>query len=151
MLASYVRQWRHIDGTWQPNDPAAFIQPGAFANDKGIGSSTGTASATTDANSLIGFHMTQPLTASAQWQDYVARAAAAVNAPWGLLLSTSYTFQSGTWSGPIVTRMAAADPAFGPPTVRLSNGRVVSNPLATVIRFPDPPRGEGQMRTPALH
>ena len=44
-LASYVRQWRHIDGTWQPNDPASFIQPDAFANDTGIGSSTGTASA----------------------------------------------------------------------------------------------------------
>ena len=63
LLASYVRQWRHIDGSWQPNDPAAFIQPDAFANDKGIGSSTGTASATTDANSLTGY-MTQPLTAA---------------------------------------------------------------------------------------
>ena len=151
LLASYVRQWRHIDGTWQPNDPASFIQPDAFANDKGIGSSTGTASATTDANSLTGFHMTQPLTASAQWQDHVARAAAAVTVPWGLLLSTSYTFQSGAWSGPIVTRVAAADPAFGPPTVRLANGRVVSNPLATVIRFAYPTRGEGQQRTPNLH
>ena len=24
-IASYVRQWRHIAGTWQPNDPALFI------------------------------------------------------------------------------------------------------------------------------
>jgi Carboxypeptidase regulatory-like domain/TonB dependent receptor-like, beta-barrel/TonB-dependent Receptor Plug Domain len=151
LLASYVRQWRHIDGTWQPHDPASFIQPDAFANDKGIGSSTGTASATTDANSLSGFHMTQPLTASAQWQDHVVRAAAAVNAPWSLLVATNYTFQSGTWSGPIVTRVDAPDPAFGPPTVRLSNGRVVSNPLATVIRFAYPTRGDGQQRTPAVH
>jgi hypothetical protein len=146
-----VRQWRHIDGTWQPHDPASFIQPDAFANDRGIGSSTGTASATTDANSLSGVHMTQPLTASAQWQDHVARAAAAVDARWGILISTNYTFQSGTWSGPIVTRVASPDPAFGPPTIRLSNGRVVSNPLATVIRFAYPDRGDGQLRTPVLH
>ncbi|HTM25620.1 MAG TPA: TonB-dependent receptor [Vicinamibacterales bacterium] len=150
-LASYVRQWRHIDGTWQPNDPAAFIQPDAFDNHTGIGSSTGTATATFDSNSLSGFQMTQNVTASAQWQDHVARAAAAVTAPWGLMLSANYTFQSGTWSGPIITRVAAADPAFGPPTVTLSNGRVVSNPLATTLRFAYPTRGEGQLRTPNLH
>ncbi len=151
LIASYVRQWRHLDGTWQPNDPAAFIQPDAFANDKGIGSTTGSAASPTDANSLIGYHMTQPVTGSAQWQDHVARAAAAVTAPWGLLLAANYTFQSGTWLGPIVTRIAAFDPAFGPATVKLSNGRVVSNPLATVIRFAYPTRGQGQLRTPNLH
>jgi hypothetical protein len=151
ILGSYLRQWRHIDGTWQPNDPAGLIQPDAFANDKGIGSSTGTASAASDANSLVGYHMTQPVTASAEWQDHVARAAVAATGPWGLTLATNYTFQSGTWSGPIVTRIAAPDPAYGPATVRLSNGRVVSNPLATVIRFAYPTRGEGQLRTPALH
>jgi hypothetical protein len=150
-LASYVRQWRHIDGTWQPHDPAAFIQPDAFANHTGIGSSTGTATATFDSNSLSGFQMTQSVTASAQWQDHVARAAAAVSAPWGFMLSTNYTFQSGTWSGPIITRIAGPDPAFGPPTVTLSNGRVVSNPLATTLRFAYPTRGEGQLRTPNLH
>ena len=150
-LGSYVRQWRHIDGTWQPHDPASFIQPDAFSNNTGIGSSTGTASATSDANSLSGFHMTQSVTASAEWQDHVARAAVAATGPWGLMFATNYTFQSGAWSGPIVTRIAAADPAFGPATVRLSNGRVVSNPLATVIRFAYPTRGEGQQRTPALH
>ena len=150
-LASYVRQWRHIDGTWQPNDPAAFIQPEAFANDTGIGSTTGTATATFDSNSLSGFQMTQSVTASAQWQDHVVRAAGTVNAPWSLMLSANYTFQSGTWSGPIITRLAAADPAFGPPTVTLSNGRPVTNPLSTLLRFAYPTRGEGQLRTPDLH
>jgi hypothetical protein len=150
-LASYVRQWRHIDGTWQPNDPAAYLQPDAFASHTGIGSSTGTASATSDANSLSGVQMTQSVTASAQWQDHVARAAVAANAPWRITLAVNYTFQSGTWSGPIVTRIAAADPAFGPPTVRLSNGRVVTNPLATTIRFAYATRGDGQQRTPNLH
>jgi hypothetical protein len=150
-IASYVLQWRHIDGTWQPHDPAAYIQPDAFANNTGIGSSTGTASATSDANSLSGFQMTQSVTASAQWQDHVARAAVAATGPWGLTLATNYTFQSGAWSGPIITQIAAPDPAFGPTTVTLSNGRVVSNPLATVLRFAYPTRGEGQLRTPNLH
>ena len=150
-LASYVRQWRHIDGTWQPNDPASFIQPDAFPNSTGIGSSTGTATATFDSNSLSGFHMTQSVTASAQWQDHVARAAASIDAPWSLVFAANYTFQSGTWSGPIITRLAAPDPVFGPPTVTLSNGRVVSNPLATLLRFAYPTRGEGQLRTPDMH
>jgi hypothetical protein len=150
-LASYVRQWRNIDGTWQPNDPASFIQPDAFANDTGIGSSTGTSSATFDSNSLSGYHMTQAVTASAQWQDHVARIALAFTGPWALLFSTNYTFQSGAWSGPIITRVPAPDPAFGPPAVRLSNGRLVSNPLATTLRFAYPTRGEGQLRTPNMH
>jgi hypothetical protein len=150
-LASYVRQWRHLAGTWQPNDPASFIQPEAFANDTGIGSSTGTASAASDANSLIGHHMTQSATASAQWQDHVARIGVTLTAPWGLNVAGNYTYQSGAWSGPVVTRIAAADPAFGPPTVRLSNGRVVSNPLATVIRFAHPTRGDGQFRSGDFH
>ncbi len=46
-----------------------------------------------------------------------------------------------------MTKVVAPDPAFGPPTVTLSNGRVVSNPLATVIRFANPTRGDGQLTT----
>jgi hypothetical protein len=150
-LASYARAWRHIDGTWQPNDPASFIQPEAFPNNTGIGNSAGTSTATFDANSLSGFHMTQAVTASSQWQDHVVRLGATVSVPWGIDLAANYTLQSGAWSGPIVTRIEAPDPAFGPPTVQLSNGRVVSNPLATVIRFAFPTRGEGQLRAPTLH
>jgi hypothetical protein len=150
-IASVVRQWRHIDGTWQPNDPASSIQPSAFENDRGIGSTTGTTSAATDANSLSGTQMTQRSTASAQWQDYAFRTGVVHAGPWGLSLATNYTFQSGIWSGPVVTRLTAADPAFGPPTVTLSNGRVVSNPLATTIRFAQPTRGDGQLKTPPLH
>jgi hypothetical protein len=35
-------QWRHLAGTWQPNDPASFIRPDAFPNRKGNGSTTST-------------------------------------------------------------------------------------------------------------
>ena len=37
--------------------------------------------------------------------------------------------------GPVITRLAAADPIFGPGTVRLANGTTQGNPLATTIRF----------------
>ena len=148
-IASYVRQWQHIAGTWQPNDPASFIQPDAFANNRGIGSTTG--STTVDINSLSGTHMTNALTAASQWQDHVVRLGFTYTAPWRVLMATNYTFQSGAWSGPIVTRLAAGDPAFGPATVTLSNGRVVSNPLATVLRFAYPTRADGQTTTPPLH
>lgn len=150
-VASYVRQWRHMAGTWQPNDPAAFIQPGAFANNTGIGSSTGTASGPTDANSLSGNQMTQRATGSAQWLNHAVRAGVTYTGPWALLLATDYTLQSGIFSGPIVTRLAAPDPAFGPTTVTLPNGRVVTNPLATIIRFAYPTRGDGQLTTPLFY
>jgi hypothetical protein len=150
-IGSYVRQWRHMGGTWQPNDPASFIQPSAFANDRGLGSASGVLSTPVDANSLSGTHMTQRSTASGQWQDHAARAGVTIRAPLSILVSSSYTFQSGVWSGPIVTRLAAADPTYGPASVTLSNGRVVSNPLAITIRFAYPTRGEGQLETPAYH
>jgi hypothetical protein len=50
-----------------------------------------------------------------------------------------------------VTRLATPDPRFGPPTVTLSNGRVVSNPLATTIRFANATRGDGQFTLPFGH
>ena len=40
---------------------------------------------------------------------------------------------------------------FGPATVTLSNGRVVSNPLATLNRFAFPTRDDGQFKLPALN
>jgi hypothetical protein len=140
-LADYTRQFRHLDGTWQPNDPASFIQPNAFPDDKGIGTPV-----TQVANSLSG----TALTSAPQWQDHVLRTAVSTQLPWKLLLAGGFNVQSGPWSGPIVTRIAAADPQFGPSLVTLSNGKRVSNPLATTIRFAYPTRGEGQIRLPAL-
>jgi hypothetical protein len=150
-IASYVRQWRHIGGTWQPNDPASFIQPNTFDNDTGIGSPVGSTGSPADANSLSGSNMTQRATASAQWQDHIVRLGVTYRGPWEVLVSMNYTFESGAWSGPIISRVDQPDPAFGPPVVTLSNGRRVSNPLATTFRFAYPVRGEGQLTTPDLH
>jgi hypothetical protein len=141
ILGSYGRNWQHIAGTWQPNDPASFIQPSAFANDRGLGSVRGSVT-----NSLAGDADTR----SPSWQPHVARIGATYNGPWNLLVSGTYSIQAGPYTGPVVTRIAAADPAFGPASVTLSNGRTVSNPLATTIRFVGPTRGDGQLEADPL-
>src|SRR4029453_1982410 len=40
-IVGYTRGVQDLRGTWQPNDPASFIQPTAFANNRGIGSIRG--------------------------------------------------------------------------------------------------------------
>jgi len=145
LIANYTRQWRHVSGEFQPNDPASFLQPDAFANDKGIGAASGA-----DTNSLSGGSQVAGLA----WRDHGFRIAASYKAPWALRASTTYVVQSGVWSGPIVKQLAAADPQYGPPTVPVtSNGvtRNVTNPLATRIRFAFPTRGEGQFTSPTVH
>ena len=144
LIAGYTRVWDHIEGTWQPNDPASFIQPDAFENDKGIGSFRGGVS---DGNS----YTNQWNTRNSAWQEHQFKISASYNAPYGILLGTNYVLMSGPYTGPIVERAATADPRFGPPTVTLSTGRVVQNPLATLERFAYPTRGEGQIKLPAMH
>lgn len=141
MIGSYVRAWRQIDGTWQPNDPASFVQPDAFPNDKGLGIPR-----TAPNNSLSG---TADTFGNTGWQDHTGRLAVTWTAPWSLIVAGSYTVQSGPFTGPVVTRIAAADPRFGPATVRQPDGRTVTNPLATTIRFAFPTRGEGQVKAAA--
>ena len=40
-ISTYTLAYDHIAGTWQPGDPAAFIQPETFANNAGIGTVRG--------------------------------------------------------------------------------------------------------------
>jgi Carboxypeptidase regulatory-like domain/TonB dependent receptor-like, beta-barrel len=145
-IGSYTHQWRHLAGTWQPNDPASFIQPDAFPNSKGIGSVANTFESQNSLSSS-----TSVSTLQVPSRDHVVRLGAVYRGPWDIVLATNYTFQSGPWSGPIVTRLTAPDPRFGPSTLTLSNGRVVSNPLATTIRFANATRDDGQFTLPAIH
>jgi hypothetical protein len=147
LLGSYGRNFQHIDGTWQPNDPASFIQPEAFANDKGLGTIRGTTGTGQNvSNSLSGTEDTR----SPSWQKHVVRVAGTYSAPWSMVLSATYSVQSGPYTGPVVTRLAAADPAFGPATITKSNGQTVTNPLFTTIRFVGPTRGDGQVGADTL-
>jgi hypothetical protein len=145
-LASYTRQWRCTAGTWYPNDPASFLQPDTFRNCKGIGVNQGSTTTLRDYDSLSGTSMTGGI----QWRDHIANVSTTVELPFGVQAALEYRYQSGMWSGPIVTRVAAPDPRVGAPTVTLSTGRVVSNPLATLIRFAGRDRSVGQFHLPAM-
>jgi carboxypeptidase family protein len=138
-MVSFNRQWQHLEGTWNPTDPARFIQPDAFPNNHQLPATTGN----TDTNSLDGGASTIP--AFAGWRPYALRAAGQYLAPWGLTLAGSYEVSAGDYTAPIVDRIAAADPIFGPARVTLANGTTQANPLATTIRLAFPTRGEGQV------
>jgi hypothetical protein len=143
VLASFTRSWSHLAGTWQPLDPAAFIQPSAFQFDRGLGSNDNRLAASNN-----GLNAT---TGDPGWIPTIARLATVYHAPWNLIAGLNYTLQAGLSSGPILARIPTPDPQFGPATVTLSNGRVVPNPLATTIRFAFATRSDGQYELPAMH
>lgn len=70
-------------------------------------------------------------------------------APWGIQSSVIYSLTSGAYSTPVTTTLATPDPAFGPATVVLPNGRAVSNPLATTTRLVGP-RGDNVLQAPTV-
>ena len=144
-LAGVNRQWQSFGGTWNPTDPALFIQPGTFASDKLLYMPRGN----NEENSLPITTGTTVHTYGPTWQKYSMRFGGSYQAPWRLTLSASYTVLAGPWSGPIVEQLSATDPRvtqFGPG--RTSNGQ--NNPLATTMRFVYPTRGEGQVQAPAI-
>jgi hypothetical protein len=139
-LLSLNRQWAHESGTWNPTDPARFIQPDAFPNNRMILLGHGVSN---DENNLS---LRAGLTNFSAYRPYTVAFTGQYFAPWGIILAGSYMIQAGDYPGAIVDRLAAPDPRFGPPTVRLANGTTQPNPLATVIRFAYPTRGEGQVQ-----
>jgi hypothetical protein len=135
-MFSYSRQWQHMEGTWAPTDPAGFIQPDAFPDDKLLPATGGNA----DYNNLDASSST-----FAGFSPYSLRLVGQYLAPWGLTIAGSYQVSAGDWTGTMFTRIAVADPTFGPARVTLPNGTTQSNPLATTIRFAFPTRGDGQI------
>lgn len=138
------RQWQHMSGTWNPTDPARFIQPDAFANNKMLPMARGNNE--NDSYTQLG-------TYGPTWLKYSMRFGGTWFAPHGFVIAPSLIVQAGPWSGPILDRLDANDPRvtmFGPPTVLLPNGTRVSNPLATNIRFVGKNRGDGQVLAPAI-
>lgn len=144
-LAGINRQWQHFGGTWNPTDPARFIQPNTFPSNALLYMPRGN----NEENSLPLTTGTTVHTYGPTWQKYSMRFGGSYRAPWGVNVSASYTILAGPWSGPIVTQLAANDPqiaVFGP--ARTSNGQ--NNPLATPMRFVYATRGEGQVQAPAI-
>ena len=157
-LIGINRQWQHFDGTWNPTDPARFIQPNAFPSNKLLYMPRGN----NEENSLPIATGTTVHTYGPTWQKYSLRFGGTYHAPYGVILAASYTILAGPWTGPIVDQLAANDPSiavFGPTNFRLPNGTSASNPLATRMRFVGGPgtafpadvtRGDGQVQAPAI-
>jgi hypothetical protein len=144
LMATFSRQWQRLDGEWNPHDPARYIQPNAFANNREIPRTAGN----NEYNTLDGGG--SPATAS--WRPFTFRVAGQYLAPAPLKLSLagSFILSAGDNSGPIIDRIATADPTYGPSQIRLANGLTAANPLATTIRFAYPTRGEGQIRNQSV-
>jgi Carboxypeptidase regulatory-like domain len=149
LLGGINRQWQHFGGTWNPTDPARFIQPDTFPSNTLIYMPRGN----NEENSLPIATGTTVHTYGPTWQKYSARLGGTYLAPWDITIGASYTILAGPWSGPIVNQLPVGDPqlaVFGPAQVRLPNGTTQSNPLATRMRFVFPTRGEGQVQAPAI-
>jgi hypothetical protein len=148
-MAGINRQWQHMSGDWNPTDPARFIQPNSFANDKLLYMPRGN----NEDNSLPIQTGTTVHTYGPTWQQYRLNFGGSWYAPYGLVIASSYTIEAGPWTGPIVTQLPVGDPqiaVFGPSTVVSSTGFSASNPLATRMRFAYGTRGEGQVMAPAV-
>lgn len=127
LVANFTRQYQHLTGTWNPTDPARFLQSNAFADDKDL------------SQQLFGNGDSNSLTSGGQesgaaYRPYAWRMAGQWSAPWRLNIAASYVIQAGGYLG-TPKRLATSDPAYGPPTFTLANGTRAANPLATAIRI----------------
>jgi Carboxypeptidase regulatory-like domain len=145
LMAGINRQWQHISGDWNPHDPAKFVQPSTFPNDKLLYMPRGN----NEENSLPLTSGSTTLTYGPTWQKYRLNFGGTYLAKYDITLAASYTIEAGPWSGPIIDRFAA-NPIFGPSTVVSSTGSRQSNPLSTPYRYVFPTRGEGQVMAPAV-
>jgi hypothetical protein len=142
LIASATRQWQHLTGTWNPTDPARFVQPDAFDNN---GDLSPQLFGNGDDNTLNG----SGHESGAAYRPFSVRIGGQWLAPWGISVGGSYVIQAGGYSGVLVTRLEANDPQvtqYGPATIRLANGTTQPNPLATRLRFVGPTRSDGQIR-----
>ena len=137
VMTSVTRQWQHLDGTWNPTDPARFIQPDAFPNNRDLSRHL---FGNGDDNSLDGGGNESGVA----YRPYSVRIAGQYFAPWAFRVAASYVIQAGGYVGPLIQQVAAADPIFGPGRVTLANGTTQANPLATTWRFVNATRGDGQ-------
>ena len=143
-MVAVHKQWHRLEGTWNPTDPARFIQPDAFPNNRQLFRTRGPVD-----HDSYSAGVTGPM-----WQPYSLRFAGTWLGPADLNVSGSYSLVAGAWSSFIVDQLPARDPAlevFGPATVVSSTGFSQSNPLATRRRFVYPTRGEGQVRLLDAH
>jgi hypothetical protein len=137
MILTGTRQFQHLTGTWNPTDPARFIQPDAFPNNRDLSRHL---FGNGDDSSLDGGGRESGVA----YRPYSVRVAGQYHAPLRLRIAGSYVIQAGGYLGPVLIE-SVADPVFGPGQIRLANGTNQPNPLATAWRFAYPTRSEGQV------
>ena len=138
VMATATRQWQHLDGTWNPTDPARFIQPDTFPNNRDLSRHL---FGNGDDNSLDG----GGAESGVAYRPYSVRIAGQYFAPWAIKAAASYVIQAGGYLGPVVIQNPTGDPIFGPARVTLDNGTTQPNPLATSWRFAYGTRSDGQL------
>jgi hypothetical protein len=141
-LAGYSYAALGLDGTWDRNDPASFLQPDAFKNSRGVGRTVNPPSSQANSYATSSYVNTGT-------PPHNFKLNATYIAPYDITVGLSYLYQMGQWSGPVYTLIPQSEVTH-PSTVTLSNGRVVSNPLATRTRFYYSSRDEDQFTAPAL-
>ena len=136
-------QKHYISGDWNPTDPARFISPEKFPDNKGLEDTRGNGSE----NSLTqGDGGSQDI-----WKHYTFSFMGQWDAPLGIKVSSGYTLNQGSFNGVVKNRLSKADPTYGPSRFTLPNGTTQSNPLATRYRMEFATRGEGQFKAPNVH
>ena len=137
---NFNRQWQHYAGDWNPHDPARFISPEKFDNNKALNMPRGN----NEHNSL-------PTSSySPTWRQFSLRGGLTYQLPWDITGGISYTAGAGPWSGPVTDRLAADDPEvtqYGPG----SANNDFTNPLSTRFRFVGSDRGDLQVKAPTVH
>lgn len=142
IIGSGTYQWQYLSGTWNPTDPARFVQPDAFPNNRDLSQQL---FGNGDDNTLNGGGRES----GAAYRPFSIRIGGQWNAPFGISVGGSYVIQAGGFVGPLLIQLPANDPQvtqFGPSTVTLANGLTQPNPLATRLRFQGPTRGDDQTR-----
>lgn len=134
--------WNHAAyvGEYSPNDPARFLQPETFANNRGIGPLYPYSTQSPDAYSISYYNSGAA--------PHSIKAAGTWNAPYGIIFAANVVWQQGKWQGAIIKTIPASEVTV-PTSITLPNGTQVSNPLATRTRFVYATRSEGQERAPA--
>jgi hypothetical protein len=129
-VGGFNRQWQHYGGTWNPTDPARFLQPDAFQSNKLLYQPRGN----NEDTSLLLDLGDNTLSYGPTWQRYNIRFGATWQAPKGFLIASSFMMWAGPYSGPVTDLLPADHPdvtRFGPAV--MPNGQ--SNPLSTRQRF----------------
>ena len=119
-IAGFNRQWHKIDGTWNPTDPARFVQPNHFANNANLYMPRGN----NDDNSLP--DTGNALSYGPTWMKYRGNFGAVWQAPWGINVAGNAHVAGRALVGFAVVSVVGNDPdvlKYGPASSRSRTDR----------------------------